>query len=232
MRVLRIVFEQLWFCSRSLYCQKGGTFANLAAPTSYSKQELQTQTSIQFALTLECIWKLRNQVVHNGAQINILTTVKALDLKVVEHVMALKETNAKESLTSHLELAWLHLFMRIVVESDAKLVVAAINDLDNEAYWKIRPHCIDANSFISSFTSWSFEWVKRGSNSVAHTLAKSMPSHCPYLCCNKDSLSCGDQAKCSCADWKGLSLSLSLSIYIYICPSSISVKHTEWQIYL
>jgi hypothetical protein len=39
------------------------------------------------------------------------------------------------------------------VESDAKLVVAAINDLDNEAYWKIRPHCIDANSFISSFTS-------------------------------------------------------------------------------
>jgi hypothetical protein len=44
------------------------------------------QTSIHFAVTLDCMWSLRNQVIHQDHQINILTTIKTLESKIVEHI--------------------------------------------------------------------------------------------------------------------------------------------------
>jgi ribonuclease HI len=46
---------------------------------------IQAQTSIQFALILENIWIVRNQVVHNDLKINHLAIVKNLEVRVLEH---------------------------------------------------------------------------------------------------------------------------------------------------
>jgi hypothetical protein len=46
---------------------------------------IRAQNSIQFALTLENIWIVRNQVVHNDLKINHLAIVKNLEVRVLEH---------------------------------------------------------------------------------------------------------------------------------------------------
>ena len=48
------------------------------------QKTLKAQTSIQLALTLESIWNLRNQVVHNYAQVNHLVIVKNLEERIIE----------------------------------------------------------------------------------------------------------------------------------------------------
>uniref|UniRef100_A0A2N9FGJ6 CCHC-type domain-containing protein n=1 Tax=Fagus sylvatica TaxID=28930 RepID=A0A2N9FGJ6_FAGSY len=48
-------------------------------------KSLRAQTSIQFALTLESIWLLRNQVVHNDGKLNHLAIVENLEARVLEH---------------------------------------------------------------------------------------------------------------------------------------------------
>ena len=63
----------------------------IAANTSPSDKELCVQTSIQFALTLDCIWNLRNQVLHNNSQVNILNIVRSLETRISEHLHSLKE---------------------------------------------------------------------------------------------------------------------------------------------
>jgi ribonuclease HI len=60
------------------------------------KVALRDQTSIQFALILECIWNLRNHVIFNDHKINILATIKALELRIVDHMRTLENTS-KES---------------------------------------------------------------------------------------------------------------------------------------
>ena len=56
-------------------------------------KDLTVQTSIQFALTLDSIWNLRNKVFHNGIQINIISTVKALEVRIFEHLNSLKKSD-------------------------------------------------------------------------------------------------------------------------------------------
>lgn len=46
---------------------------------------LQAQTCIQIALTLECIWNLRNQVAYNESKVNILAFIKNLEHRIMEH---------------------------------------------------------------------------------------------------------------------------------------------------
>jgi hypothetical protein len=48
-------------------------------------KSLRAQTSIQLALTLESIWLLRNQVVHNDGKLNHLVIVKNLEARLLEH---------------------------------------------------------------------------------------------------------------------------------------------------
>ena len=56
--------------------------------TGSAKEKIKVHASIQIALTLETIWNFRNQVVHNDAKPNILTTIKALENRILEHVDA------------------------------------------------------------------------------------------------------------------------------------------------
>ena len=56
--------------------------------TESAEEKIKVHTSIQIALTLETIWNFRNQVVHNDAKPNILTTIKALENRILEHVDA------------------------------------------------------------------------------------------------------------------------------------------------
>ena len=62
---------------------------------------IKIQTSIQMALTLECIWNNRNQVVHQAKQVNqhSILAIKELESRIVEQSQALeseeKDTNYK-----------------------------------------------------------------------------------------------------------------------------------------
>jgi ribonuclease HI len=66
----------------------------ISTPASMVVNILNTSTSIQFALTLDCIWNLRNKVSYSDHKINILSTVKALDIRILEHLRALESVDA------------------------------------------------------------------------------------------------------------------------------------------
>ena len=61
-----------------------------AAESSKAKDIL-LQTSIQFAITLDCIWNLRNQVVFEDLQVNLLVQIKNLETRIMEHINALED---------------------------------------------------------------------------------------------------------------------------------------------
>ena len=56
--------------------------------TGSAEEKIKVHTSIQIALTLETIWNFRNQVVHNDAKLDLYTTIKALENRILEHVDA------------------------------------------------------------------------------------------------------------------------------------------------
>ena len=65
----------------------------------HNKKDLDMRCTIQVALTLEAIWNLRDLVAHGNADINILTTLKGLELKAQEHVKNLcieEKVNSRE----------------------------------------------------------------------------------------------------------------------------------------
>jgi hypothetical protein len=66
----------------------------ISTPASMGVNILNTFTSIQFALTLDCIWNLRNKVSYSDHKINILSIVKALDIRILEHLRALESVDA------------------------------------------------------------------------------------------------------------------------------------------
>uniref|UniRef100_A0A2N9H0H1 aminobutyraldehyde dehydrogenase n=1 Tax=Fagus sylvatica TaxID=28930 RepID=A0A2N9H0H1_FAGSY len=50
-----------------------------------NKNSSKEKSAIQIALTLECIWNCRNQVVHNGSIIDVSAILRSLEIKVREH---------------------------------------------------------------------------------------------------------------------------------------------------
>ncbi len=56
---------------------------------------LRAQASIQIASTLESIWNFRNQMVHEGCCMNILTMVHQLEAKILEQFLPLQSTASK-----------------------------------------------------------------------------------------------------------------------------------------
>ena len=54
---------------------------------------LTTHTAIQFAITLDGIWSLRNQLLHCNHKINIPFTVKVLEARILEHIQSLEVSN-------------------------------------------------------------------------------------------------------------------------------------------
>jgi hypothetical protein len=60
---------------------------------SHAASSLSIQTSIHFAVTLDHIWSLRNQVIHQNHKINLLTTINSLESKIVEHIHSLEVTD-------------------------------------------------------------------------------------------------------------------------------------------
>ena len=57
---------------------------------------LKEQTAIQFAITLDVIWNLRNQVIHGDHKIKIIATINMLESIIMEHVLSLKEPDSLE----------------------------------------------------------------------------------------------------------------------------------------
>ena len=53
-------------------------------PNPSSDRDLKELSSLQFALTLEAIWNMRNKVAHGKRQINLIAIIKSQDKKVIE----------------------------------------------------------------------------------------------------------------------------------------------------
>jgi ribonuclease HI len=60
----------------------------------------------------------------------------------------------------------------IIIESDSKMCVDAILQDPPDRLWKIAVLCDNVKTLAAEF---SFNWVKREANMVAHTLAKAVP---------------------------------------------------------
>ena len=60
--------------------------------SSQHQKTLQEQCTLQLALTLESIWNLRNQAMHNGETINLIETISRLEHKVAEYMPILHHT--------------------------------------------------------------------------------------------------------------------------------------------
>jgi hypothetical protein len=73
----------------------------LCPGTLEKTKNLKDQTSIQLVVTLEFIWNLRNQVVHNEFKINYLAVVKNIELKILEQLTVL---NLVSGVVAHFEL--------------------------------------------------------------------------------------------------------------------------------
>uniref|UniRef100_A0A2N9GKM5 RNase H type-1 domain-containing protein n=1 Tax=Fagus sylvatica TaxID=28930 RepID=A0A2N9GKM5_FAGSY len=63
---------------------------------SFIDKHLSHQISLHMALTLENIWSLRNQMIHNGDQVKLLSIIKNLDARVLEHMESLKESSQEQ----------------------------------------------------------------------------------------------------------------------------------------
>ena len=57
-------------------------------------QRLREQTSIQVATTLDSIWNLRNQVVHQDYKLNILVIINNLESRILKHFHVLEESDS------------------------------------------------------------------------------------------------------------------------------------------
>uniref|UniRef100_A0A2N9IQI4 Protein farnesyltransferase/geranylgeranyltransferase type-1 subunit alpha n=1 Tax=Fagus sylvatica TaxID=28930 RepID=A0A2N9IQI4_FAGSY len=62
-------------------------------------RDILLHTIIQFVTTLDCIWTLRNQVVHKDRNFNMLVVIKNLEARIMEHIntLALNEELSKSN---------------------------------------------------------------------------------------------------------------------------------------
>uniref|UniRef100_A0A2N9F619 Reverse transcriptase zinc-binding domain-containing protein n=2 Tax=Fagus sylvatica TaxID=28930 RepID=A0A2N9F619_FAGSY len=67
---------------------------HVVSNTTLDMQRLREQTSIQIATTLDSIWNLRNQVVHQDYKFNILVIIKNLESRILEHFHVLEESDS------------------------------------------------------------------------------------------------------------------------------------------
>jgi hypothetical protein len=56
---------------------------SLPSGMSMDGKMLKEQTTIQFAITLDAIWNLRNQVIHGDHKINLMATIKLLESRIM-----------------------------------------------------------------------------------------------------------------------------------------------------
>ncbi len=66
------------------------------------------------------------------------------------------------------------------MQSDSKICVDVILDVNGYVNWGISSLCNDAKTLALDFVSCSFVWVRREANMVARSIAKFFPS---YLFC-------------------------------------------------
>ena len=204
--------------------------------------------AIIFALTLECIWTLRNLAVHKVQSVNTLSTVQGLDLKILEHFSSFSREDCHPTApcvrwqpspgpvfklnmdaavcpnfssiavvardaTGFLLFAWIkHIdvvdpevaeatailwavqlaklegFLNVIIESDSKVPIDAINSNPEKANWKISTIVSDVNFLAFEFVSCCFSWVKRDAKKTTHEMAKFVVSLNSYFSCNASSL--------------------------------------------
>ena len=87
-----------------------------------------------------------------------------------------------------LELAIQENYLKVIVESDAKICVDNLNGYPEEWSWEISSLCNNSLDFVLRFVSCSFCWTKREANTMAHSLARFALHLTSPFCCNKDTL--------------------------------------------
>ena len=70
-----------------------------------------------------------------------------------------------------LQVAELHKFP-LIIESDAKVCIDVFSNVQLDFPWAIVSYCHDIIYFSRKFASCAFNWVRMGTNSVAHNRAE------------------------------------------------------------
>ena len=68
---------------------------------AHGDEDIATQCSIQLVLTLETIWNLRNQVTHNTAQVNLLSSINCLEMRAKKHISILHKEEKTKPCNKH-----------------------------------------------------------------------------------------------------------------------------------
>uniref|UniRef100_A0A2N9HGL8 Reverse transcriptase domain-containing protein n=1 Tax=Fagus sylvatica TaxID=28930 RepID=A0A2N9HGL8_FAGSY len=159
---------------------------NLAC--SLDTKLIKAQTTIHLALTLDCIWNLRNQIMPQlrlWLETLLETFCNAGRKAAIPQIPCIAEALA---IDWALQLARLEKFLDIQVEGDAQVCINAINGHTADIPWKILQVISNVKVLAASFKSCSFVWVRRSANSVAHSLAKEASASPSCFHCNNSNL--------------------------------------------
>ncbi len=78
--------------------------ASLPNQSAITDKQPSQQISLHMAFTLEVIWNLRNQMIHNWGQVNLLSVIKKLDSRVLEHLNSM-QASYQEQEAAHKNVA-------------------------------------------------------------------------------------------------------------------------------
>ena len=120
-------------------------------------------------LNVDAAWKNGNATLAVVARDSSGSVIKAWARQLVTKGPATAEASA---IKWALVLANQESFLKVTVESDAKVCINALLGVPDEANWNISNLCTDIQHLALDFVNCVFVWTKREANMVAHELAK------------------------------------------------------------
>ena len=124
-------------------------------------------STLQMAVTMEAIWHLKNQVRHNGSEVNIISTICNAENRVKEFLLVLDHEHDKdrsEELTSWLPPPRNYIKLNVdaaVSQAFTSLVVVAINEFGDalKVWTKIHDLCSPTQAEANAI-QWALNFAK------------------------------------------------------------------------
>ena len=136
-------------------------------------------------LNVDAAWKNGNATLAVVARDSSGSVIKAWARQLVTKGPATAEASA---IKWALVLANQESFLKVTVESDAKVCINALLGVPDEANWNISNLCTDIQHLALDFVNCVFVWIKREANMVAHELAKFVFNQSLPFSCNQSTL--------------------------------------------
>uniref|UniRef100_A0A2N9EEZ1 Reverse transcriptase domain-containing protein n=1 Tax=Fagus sylvatica TaxID=28930 RepID=A0A2N9EEZ1_FAGSY len=144
---------------------------SLPTNTAVPSRDIIDQTTIQFVTTLNCIWNLRNHVVHKDHNFNILVVIKNLEIRIMEHIQALVEPNFSDETKENNSTVWqapqpgsIKLNVDASILSDKAFIAVIARDSGGSLVkaWTKQAVTLDPAMAEAAAINWSLElaWLK------------------------------------------------------------------------